>query len=40
MNTNTITTDCKTCKSHLADLLLDDGYTAAHPEFPRTWLRQ
>jgi anti-sigma factor RsiW len=33
MNTNTIKTDCKTCKSHLADLLLDAGYAAAHPEF-------
>jgi hypothetical protein len=32
MNTNTNTHDCKTCKSHLADLLLDDGYEAAHPE--------
>jgi hypothetical protein len=26
-------TDCKTCRTHLADLLLDDGYTSAHPEF-------
>jgi hypothetical protein len=33
MNTNTIKTDCKTCNSHLADLLLDAGYAAAHPEF-------
>jgi anti-sigma factor RsiW len=33
MNTNTIKTDCKTCNSHLADLLLDADYAAAHPEF-------
>jgi len=33
MKTNTINADCKTCKSHLADLLLDADYTAAHPEF-------
>jgi anti-sigma factor RsiW len=36
MNTMTNTTDCKTCKSHLADLLVDNsregGYAAAHPE--------
>jgi hypothetical protein len=25
-------TDCKSCQSHLADLLLDDAYTASHPE--------
>ena len=24
--------NCKTCKSHLPDLLLEDGYEAAHPE--------
>ena len=24
--------NCKTCKSHLPDLLLEDGYAAAHPE--------
>lgn len=24
--------DCKTCRSHLADLLLEDGYEAAHPK--------
>jgi anti-sigma factor RsiW len=24
--------NCKTCKSHLPDLLLDDGYESAHPE--------
>ena len=24
--------DCKTCRMALADLLLDDSYTAAHPE--------
>jgi anti-sigma factor RsiW len=26
------TIDCKTCQSHLPDLLLEDGYQAAHPE--------
>jgi len=25
-------TDCKSCRSHLADLLLDGAYTASHPE--------
>lgn len=25
-------TDCKTCRSHLADVLLDESYVAAHPE--------
>jgi len=25
-------TDCKTCRTHLADLLLDTSYAAAHPE--------
>ena len=25
-------TDCKTCTTHLADLLLDDAYASAHPE--------
>jgi anti-sigma factor RsiW len=25
-------TDCKTCRTHLADLLLDASYAAAHPE--------
>jgi predicted anti-sigma-YlaC factor YlaD len=25
-------TDCKACRSHLPDLLLDEGYAAAHPE--------
>jgi anti-sigma factor RsiW len=25
-------TDCKTCRTHLADLLLDPSYAAAHPE--------
>lgn len=24
--------NCKTCKTHLPDLLLEDGYEAAHPE--------
>ena len=31
-NTDTNTMNCKTCKTHLPDLLLDDRYTAAHPE--------
>jgi anti-sigma factor RsiW len=26
------TINCKTCQSHLPDLLLDEGYEAAHPE--------
>jgi len=26
-------TNCKDCRSHLPDLLLDDAYTSAHPEF-------
>ena len=26
------TMNCKTCNAHLPDLLLDDGYEAAHPE--------
>lgn len=26
------TMNCKTCETHLPDLLLDDGYEAAHPE--------
>ena len=25
-------TDCKTCRTHLADLLLDESYAVAHPE--------
>ena len=25
-------TNCKTCRTHLADLLLDESYAAAHPE--------
>lgn len=29
---NSTGTDCKTCRTHLADFLLDDAYTAAHPE--------
>jgi len=35
MNTtdSKINTDCKTCNAHLADLLLDDEFAAAHPEF-------
>lgn len=31
-NTN-LTIDCKTCREHLADVLLDDSYAAARPEF-------
>ena len=31
MTTNNIT-DCKTCRSHLPDLLLDQDYAASHPE--------
>ena len=26
------TMNCKTCKTHLPDLLLDDSYAASHPE--------
>jgi len=26
-------TNCKDCRSHLPDLLLDDAYTTTHPEF-------
>jgi anti-sigma factor RsiW len=29
---NTDTMNCKTCKTHLPDLLVDDNYAAAHPE--------
>lgn len=33
MNTEmNITTDCKTCRKHIADLLLEPGHAAAHPE--------
>jgi anti-sigma factor RsiW len=32
MNTNTIQTDCRACRNHLPDLLLDEHYLAAHPE--------
>lgn len=33
MNTErNMTHDCKTCHSHLPDLLLDSGFEAAHPE--------
>ncbi|HEY4359279.1 MAG TPA: hypothetical protein VGN16_26265 [Acidobacteriaceae bacterium] len=28
----TSNTDCKTCQAHMADLLLEPGYLAAHPE--------
>jgi len=36
MNTATkLDTDCKTCRSHLPDLLLDDAYSATHPELTR-----
>ena len=33
MSTTTSNTDCKTCQAHMADLLLEPGYLAAHPEF-------
>jgi anti-sigma factor RsiW len=29
---NSTGTDCKTCRAHLSDLLLDDTFTATHPE--------
>ena len=29
----TVMTNCKDCRTHLPDLLLDDAYTTAHPEF-------
>ena len=32
MTDKNMTPDCKTCHAHLADLLLDSGYAAAHPE--------
>jgi hypothetical protein len=32
MNTNMTQIDCKSCRTHLPDLLLDDSYTVAHPE--------
>jgi anti-sigma factor RsiW len=33
MNTEMkLNTDCKTCRTHLPDLLLDEGYAASHPE--------
>ena len=33
MKANTMTsTNCKTCRTHLPDLLLDDTYIATHPE--------
>jgi hypothetical protein len=32
---NSTGTDCKTCQAHLADLLLDDSYTATHPELAK-----
>jgi anti-sigma factor RsiW len=32
MKTMELKTDCKTCHTHLADLLLDESYAAAHPE--------
>jgi hypothetical protein len=30
MNTTHNTTDCKTCRTHMADLLLDENYAASH----------
>ena len=36
MNTETkLNTDCKTCRSHLPDLLLQEDYAAIHPELAR-----
>ena len=32
MKTMEMKTDCKTCRTALADLLLDESYAAAHPE--------
>jgi anti-sigma factor RsiW len=32
MNLTMKTTDCKTCHTHLSDLLLDDAYASGHPE--------
>ena len=32
MNTMTNTTDCKTCRTHMPDLLLDETFLAARPE--------
>jgi anti-sigma factor RsiW len=29
----TVMTNCKDCRSHLPDLLLDDAYTTTHPEY-------
>jgi anti-sigma factor RsiW len=29
----TVMTNCKDCRSHLPDLLLDDAYITTHPEF-------
>jgi hypothetical protein len=31
MNTMNTITDCKTCRTHLADVLLDDSFLPAHP---------
>ena len=31
-DTMEVKTDCKTCRTHLADLLLDETYASAHPE--------
>jgi hypothetical protein len=32
MNSTNTHIDCKTCRTHMPDLLLDDTYAAAHPE--------
>lgn len=32
MKTTTNITDCKTCRTHMPDLLLDESFLAAHPE--------
>ena len=35
MTEENMTSNCKTCHAHLADLLLDSSYAAAHPEVSR-----
>jgi len=36
----TVMTNCKDCRSHFPDLLLDDAYTATHPEFLRPEIQE
>jgi hypothetical protein len=33
MNSTNTNIDCKTCRTHMPELLLDDSYVAGHPEF-------